>query len=49
VALVDGRIGVVTGDGMLELKEVQLAGKRAMAAAEFARGRRDFVGARLGG
>jgi methionyl-tRNA formyltransferase len=47
VALNGGRIGVVTGAGVLELKEVQLAGKRAMAAAEFARGWRDFVGARL--
>lgn len=48
VPLAGGRIGVVTGDGVLELKEVQLAGKRAMPAAEFARGRRDFIGARLG-
>lgn len=48
VALPGGRIGVVTGAGVLELREVQLAGKRAMGAADFARGRRDFIGARLG-
>lgn len=47
VALPDG-LGVVTGDGVLQLEQVQLAGKRAMAAAELARGRRDLVGARLG-
>lgn len=48
VALPGGRVGVVTGAGVLELKEVQPAGKRVMSAADFARGRRDFIGARLG-
>lgn len=48
VGLPGGRIGVVTGAGVLELKEVQPAGKRVMSAADFARGRRDFIGARLG-
>lgn len=48
ILLDQGRIGVVTGRGVLELKEVQLAGRRALAAAEFARGRRDFIGALLG-
>ena len=38
---------VVTGSGILRLKEVQLAGKRPMPADAFARGARDFVGARL--
>jgi methionyl-tRNA formyltransferase len=38
---------VVAGQGVLELYEVQLAGKRPMAADVFARGAREFVGARL--
>lgn len=38
---------VVTGTGILRLYEVQLAGKRPMPADTFARGARDFVGARL--
>jgi methionyl-tRNA formyltransferase len=41
-------IGVVTGEGLLELVEVQLAGKKAMSAEVFARGRRDLMGTRLG-
>ncbi len=48
VIRLDGeRIGVVTGDGVLELREVQLAGKRAMAIEEFVRGHSTFVGAVL--
>jgi len=39
---------VVTGEGLLALEEVQLAGKRAMGVAEFLRGQREFVGSRLG-
>lgn len=39
---------VVTGEGLLALEEVQLAGKRAMGIAEFLRGQRRFVGSRLG-
>ncbi len=42
-----GEIAVTTGDGALILREVQLAGKRAMSAPEFARGQREFVGAEL--
>ncbi|GAB4545183.1 MAG: methionyl-tRNA formyltransferase [Anaerolineae bacterium] len=38
---------VVTGRGSLQLFEVQLAGRRPVAADAFARGARDFVGARL--
>ncbi|HID87209.1 MAG TPA: methionyl-tRNA formyltransferase, partial [Anaerolineae bacterium] len=41
-------IAVATGDGALLLEEVQLAGRRAMSAEEFVRGRREFVGATLG-
>jgi methionyl-tRNA formyltransferase len=39
---------VATAEGALRLEEVQLAGKRAMAIGPFLRGRRDFVGSRLG-
>lgn len=41
-------VGVVTGDGVLGLLNVQLEGKRAIPAAEFLRGQRDFAGAILG-
>lgn len=40
-------IGVATGKGILLLHQVQLAGKRAMSAGEFARGQREFVGSVL--
>lgn len=40
-------IAVATGRGILILNEVQLAGKRAMSAGEFARGQREFVGSIL--
>ena len=39
--------GLHTGDGILGVVKVQLEGKRAMSAAEFLRGQRQFVGARL--
>jgi len=39
--------GVGTGDGILGVLKVQLEGKRAMPAAEFLRGQRDFIGAVL--
>jgi methionyl-tRNA formyltransferase len=41
-------VGVVTGQGALELVEVQLAGKKPMPAGLFARGQRDLVGGLLG-
>jgi methionyl-tRNA formyltransferase len=41
-------IAVQTGSGLLILEEVQLAGRRAMSAADFARGQRGFVGSLLG-
>jgi len=44
----DPGVGVVTGDGVLELLEVQLAGKKPMAIDHFALGQRDFVGSILG-
>jgi methionyl-tRNA formyltransferase len=39
--------GVSTGDGMLGVLKVQLEGKRAISAAEFLRGQRQFIGAIL--
>ena len=39
--------GVHTGEGILGVIKVQLEGKRAMPAAEFLRGQREFIGARL--
>jgi len=39
--------GVGTGDGVLAVSKVQLEGKKAMSAAEFWRGQRDFLGAVL--
>jgi methionyl-tRNA formyltransferase len=41
-------IGVGTQKGILGLCQVQLEGKREMAATEFVRGRRDFIGSVLG-
>jgi methionyl-tRNA formyltransferase len=43
-----GRAGVVTGDGILWLEEVQLAGKRALPIEAFLRGAPGFVGSKLG-
>ena len=39
--------GICTGDGILGVCQVQLEGKRAMSAAEFLRGQRQFIGAIL--
>ncbi|MDX1662842.1 MAG: methionyl-tRNA formyltransferase [Candidatus Promineifilaceae bacterium] len=39
---------VCTGEGALELLQVQPAGKQTMAAADFIRGRPDFIGSVLG-
>jgi methionyl-tRNA formyltransferase len=47
VALGNG-FGVITSEGVLELLEVQLEGKRPTAASQFARGQRDLVGGALG-
>jgi methionyl-tRNA formyltransferase len=41
-------VGVVTGQGVLGICEVQLEGKRAMSADDFVRGKRDFIGCVLG-
>jgi len=44
----EGKIWVGAGKGALILREVQLAGKRAMKIEEFVRGQREFVGSSLG-
>jgi len=41
-------VGVATGSGSLLLREVQLAGRRAMPIDAFLRGQRSFVGSQLG-
>ena len=41
------RAGVITGDGVLWLEEVQLAGKRALPIDDFLRGAPGFVGSQL--
>jgi len=40
-------VGVQTGEGVLGLLQVQLEGKRAMAAEDFIRGQRSFIGASI--
>lgn len=40
--------GVETGQGVLELKTVQLEGKRPLSIEDFLRGQRSFIGALLG-
>ena len=41
-------VGVVTGQGILGLWQVQLEGRRQMSADDFVRGQRDFIGYVLG-
>lgn len=48
VKLLGDRLMVVTGQGGLQLQDLQLAGKRPMTADAFLRGRPDFVGSQLG-
>jgi methionyl-tRNA formyltransferase len=47
ISLDDG-VAVVAGTDALLLEEIQLAGKKALAAQEFIRGQRDFIGSVLG-
>jgi methionyl-tRNA formyltransferase len=47
VISVDKEYAVVTGEGLLVLDEVQLAGRRPMHASDFGRGQRFFVGSTL--
>jgi methionyl-tRNA formyltransferase len=48
IELEAGGLAVVAGQGALELREVQLAGKKPVAAGPFARGQRHLVGGSLG-
>ena len=43
----DAPAGVVTSDGVLGLKTIQLEGRRAQPAAEFLRGHPQFIGSQL--
>ena len=47
-ALPEG-VRVATGEGVLELRTVQLEGRKPVAATEFLRGHSDFTGSVLGG
>jgi methionyl-tRNA formyltransferase len=47
VPLADG-VGVVTGEDVLALRQVQIEGRRAVSASEFLQGHRDFPGSKLG-
>jgi len=42
------KVGVVTGEGILGLCQVQLEGKREISIADFVRGQRNFIGSILG-
>lgn len=44
----EAAFGVVTGEGVLGILKLQLAGKRMVGAAEFLQGQRGFIGAQLG-
>ena len=44
----EAAFGVVTGNGILGVKKVQIEGKKAVTADEFLRVQRQFIGAKLG-
>lgn len=44
VFAVDKKVFVATRDGAITLRKVQLAGRRAVSASDFARGERGFIG-----
>ena len=48
VSFVDGSVYVGTGVGLLEIRRLQLEGRRAMTQAEFLQGHPEFIGAELG-
>ena len=48
MALPDGRVGIGTGAGILEVARVQLEGRRAVTGREFVAGYRDFIGSIVG-
>ena len=41
-------VGVVTGEGVLDLQAVRIEGRKPVTGADFAKGHRDFVGSILG-
>lgn len=47
IRLSDGRIGVTTGDGVIVLTELQLAGKKALKAQDFVRGQSSLINAQF--
>ena len=47
IRLADGAIGVATGDGVIELIEIQLAGRKAMSAIDFVRGQPSLIKAQF--
>ncbi|MCH8206957.1 MAG: methionyl-tRNA formyltransferase, partial [Chloroflexi bacterium] len=48
VSLEKGVVGVATGDGILELRRVQLEGRRPVSAVELLAGHPEIVGSVLG-
>lgn len=48
VPLAGGRLGVAAGEGVVEVHRLQLEGRSASTAREFAQGYRDFAGSTLG-
>lgn len=48
VLLDDGRLGIGTGDGVLEVVGLQIEGRKAMGVGEFLQGHRDIVGSEMG-
>ena len=44
----EGGVGIGTGKGILEVRQLQIEGRRAVSAREFTQGYRDFVGSKLG-
>jgi len=47
LSLEETPVGIVTADGVLGLKKVQLEGRRANSAEEFLRGYPQFIGSKL--
>jgi methionyl-tRNA formyltransferase len=43
----EGAVGIGAGEGVLEAFKLQLAGRKVMTAADFARGQRGFIGSEL--
>ena len=48
VGLLKGRVGICSGEGVLEVRQVQLEGRRAVDVGDFLVGHRDFLGSEVG-